>query len=149
VDKKHIEHGPAGDEDANKVGQGLGGATGAAAGAGIGALGGPIGMVIGALAGAAGGWWAGKNVSEAAGDFDDETDAHYRRVHSESEASRDYDEVRPYYQFGRVARSNPDYEGRAFEDVEPELRKGWEGSAQEKYGRWDDVRPYVNRGYSR
>jgi hypothetical protein len=147
---KQIDRGPAGDEDAGKVGQGLGGATGAAAGAGLGAILGPAGMIVGGLAGAVGGWWAGRQITDAADDFADETDSHYRRLHEERYADRgDYDEARGYYRLGHLARKNPDYSGRRFDEIEPELRRGWqdETGAEGRYRSWDDVRPFISCGY--
>ncbi|HSJ08471.1 MAG TPA: hypothetical protein VK928_01120 [Longimicrobiales bacterium] len=142
---KQIDRGPAGDEDPQKVSEGLGGLTGAAAGAGLGAILGPVGMVVGGIAGAVGGWWAGHGVAQAAGDFDDETDGHYRRLHEEQHGTTDdFDDARYYYRLGSLARRNPDYEGRPFTEVEPDLRRGW----QDQQGRgWEDVRSFVHRGY--
>lgn len=145
--RKQINEGPAKDEDASAVGQGLGGATGAAAGAGLGMLLGPIGAIVGAIAGGAGGWWAGKNAVEAAGNFDDETDEHYRRLHQNENTAHDYEAARPYYQLGRVARENPEYQGKPFKTVEPELRRCWDETGCNEYGDWDHVKPYVQRGY--
>ena len=123
--------------------------TGAAAGAGLGAMLGPAGIVIGGIAGAVGGWWAGHGVGQATDDFNDETDAHYRRLHSRQHADVcDYDEARSFYQLGRIARRNPDYEGRSFRDVESELRRGWhEDAATHRFSSWDDVREFVRAGY--
>jgi hypothetical protein len=148
---KQIDRGPAGEEDPGKVTGAVTGAAGAAAGVGLGALLGPAGMIVGGLAGAVGGWWAGREVAEAAGDFDDETDAHYRSLHAEQHAGTcDYDDARCYYQLGHVARRNPDYDGREFDEIEPELRRGWsDGHASDRRFRsWDDVRPFVRTGYS-
>ena len=144
ADNPQSTRGPAEDENNERVAEGLGGVTGATAGAGLGFLLGPVGAVVGGLAGAVGGWWAGKGVSDAAGDFDDETDEHYRRLHEEQETDRPFDDVKHYYRFGALARRNPDYEGRRFEDVEPELRRGWR---DDSHHGWEDVRHFVHRGY--
>ena len=146
---KQIDRGPAEDEDPVRVSEGLGGMTGAAAGAGLGAMLGPAGIVIGGIAGAVGGWWAGHGVGQATDDFNDETDAHYRRLHSQQHADVcDYDEARSFYQLGRIARRNPDYEGRSFRDVESDLRRGWhEDAATDRFSSWDDVREFVRAGY--
>lgn len=141
--------GPAGDDDAEAATKGPGSATGVAAGVGLGASLGPAGALVGGLAGAVGGWWAGREVVDAAGDFSDETDEHYRRLHEREKAyAGSYDEARGFYRFGHLARHNPAYRGRRFEEVEPELRRGWR--RDEPLGRfrsWDEVRPYVRRGY--
>ena len=146
---KQIDRGPADDEDPVRVSEGLGGMTGAAAGAGLGAMLGPAGIIIGGIAGAVGGWWAGHGVGKATDDFNDETDAHYRRLHAEQHADVDYDSARSFYQLGSVARHNPDYAGRSFDDVEPDLRQGWRDDASDRFRSWDDVRPFVQSGYER
>jgi hypothetical protein len=148
---EHINRGPADDEDPEAVGKGLGGVTGAAAGAGLGAMLGPAGVVIGGIAGALGGWWAGRGVGKATDQFGDETDEHYRRLHEQQFAGHcDYDDARCFYQLGHVARSNPDYEGRPFAEVENDLRRGWrDDAATDRFRSWDDVRPYVSTGYEK
>src|SRR5690606_33783746 len=119
---KQIDRGPADDEDPVRVSEALGGLTGAAGGAGLGAMLGPAGIIIGGIAGAVGGWWAGHGVGEATDDFNDETDAHYRRLHSQKHADvSDYDDARSFYHLGRVAARNPDYRGRGFQEVEGDL----------------------------
>lgn len=145
---KQIRHGPADDEDPVEVGKGLGGVTGAAAGAGLGAILGPAGAVVGGIAGAVGGWWAGRGVGQAADQFTDETDAHYRRLHEQQYADRcDYDSARCFYQLGHLARSNPAYQGRGFEEIEPDLRAGWRDDTSDEFRSWDDVRLFVRAGY--
>jgi hypothetical protein len=146
---RQIDRGPADDENAQQVGEGLGGVTGGALGVGLGALLGPAGMIVGGLAGAAGGWWAGRSVAHATDDFSDETDEHYRRLHEERHADRcAWDDARGFYNFGRLARRNPDYEGRQFDEIEPELRQGWRSEGTGPFRSWDEVRPYVQTGYS-
>lgn len=131
-----------------QVSGGLGGAAGGALGVGLGALLGPAGMIVGGLAGAVGGWWAGQSVGEATDDFNDETDEHYRSLHSQHHADRcDFDEARGFYRLGRLARRNPDYEGRSFQEIEPELRRGWRDEGAGPFKSWDEVRPFVSTGY--
>jgi hypothetical protein len=145
---RQIDRGPADDEDAVKVTEGMGGATGGALGAGLGALLGPAGIIVGGLAGAAGGWWAGRSVARAADDFSDETDEHYRSLHETQHADRcRYDAASGFYRLGRLARKNPEYEGRTFEEVEPELRRGWREEGAAGFQSWDEVRPFIRSGY--
>jgi hypothetical protein len=145
---KQINRGPADDEDPVKVTEAMGGATGGALGVGLGALLGPAGMIVGGLAGAAGGWWAGRGIAQAADDFSDETDAHYQRLHDQTPAgASDFDSARGFYRFGYLARRNPDYEGRSFDEVEPELRRGWREEGAGGFRSWDEVRPFIRRGY--
>jgi hypothetical protein len=132
------------------VGEGVGGITGTLAGAAIGSLGGPIGTVIGAIAGAAGGWWAGRAVAEAAQTFDDH-DGYYSERYMRSEArplDRPYDLMRPAFQLGHVARHNPDYINRPFDEIEPELRRGWTDDLRMQYGEWEEVRPFAKEAYT-
>jgi hypothetical protein len=146
---RQIDRGPAGDEDPQQVGEGLGGVTGGALGVGLGALLGPAGMIVGGLAGAAGGWWAGRGISQATDDFSDETDAHYRQLHESRYRDHcDYDEARGFYNLGRLARRNPAYQGRDFAEVEPDIRSGWTTEGAGRFRSWDEVRPYVETGYS-
>jgi len=131
--------------------EGVGGVAGAAGGAALGSIVGPVGTLVGALAGAVGGWWAGKNVAENAGDFDSNED-HYRS-HFESNAAGHgdltYDRARPVYQLGHIASQNPDYVGRSFDDVEPDIKRGWNDDLRSQYGEWDNMRPYAAEAFNR
>lgn len=134
------------------VGEGVGGVAGIATGAAIGSLGGPVGTVIGAIAGAVGGWWAGKEVSNAATDYTNTSDTYYRgRFDAMPRNSRgrfaSFDEARPLYQFGHVAARNPDYRGRSFDQIEPDLKRGWNKDMEKQYGAWNDVRGTVGDAY--
>lgn len=133
------------------VGETVGGLSGAATGAALGSLGGPIGTIIGGLAGAATGWWTGRAVSEAASSFDGDED-YYRAQYSSSRPNAStgasYDAARPAYQLGHVAGMNPDYQGRKFDDVEVDLRRGWESQGATG-NNWNDVRGYARDAYDR
>jgi len=136
----------------DKVGEGVGGAGGVLAGAAIGSFAGPIGTVIGGIAGAVGGWWAGREIAEATRHYTDADDAFYRNHYESSDrrlADRSYDEVRPAYQLGHIAGQNPGYNGRPFEAVEPDLRRGWDSATSEAHGSWDQVRGYARDAYTR
>ena len=128
-----------------KIGEGVGGVAGAAAGGAIGSLAGPVGTVIGAIAGAAGGWWSGKAAADAASNIDTTDDTFYRQRFSET-GGRDYDTARPAYHVGHVAGFNPDYEGRSFEEIEPDLRRGWTSAGTSD---WNDVRGYARDAFER
>ncbi len=132
------------------VGETTGGLAGAATGAALGSLGGPIGTIIGGIAGLAGGWWTGRAVSEAASTFDND-DTYYRdqyNTRGSRSASTNYDTARPAYQLGHVAGMNPDYSNRKFDDVETDLRRGWEAQGNTS-GKWDDMRDYARDAYDR
>ncbi|HXF23370.1 MAG TPA: hypothetical protein VN602_02560 [Gemmatimonadaceae bacterium] len=138
----------AGDE----IGEAAGGISGVVVGAAIGSVGGPVGTLIGGIAGAVGGWWAGHAVAEAAQEYTVGDDAVYRNHYDNSPnrlADRDYESVSPAYRLGHLAARNPDYRGRPFDDIEDELRRGWNGGAKQTYGEWDTVRGYVRDAYDR
>lgn len=144
----HDDNPSVGDE----VGEAVGGVSGVVAGAAIGSAGGPIGTIIGGIAGAVGGWWAGRAVSEAAHKFTSEDDSLYReRFENRTDrlADRSYDDVRPAYQLGHLASMNPDYNGRTFDEVEPDLQRGWGNDLRARHGDWSAVRPYAEEAYSR
>ena len=101
-----------------------------------------LGVIIGAAAGALGGWWAGHTVSDVLEDFSDTT---YRRTHREQTGRDDFESVRDFYRFGHLAGSNPDYQGRSFEQVEPDLRRSWPRDA----GDWEEARDYIESAYNR
>lgn len=130
----------------------VGGAGGALAGAGIGTIvGGPIGAIIGAIAGAVGGWWAGQAAADPATTITPEDETRYRSLYEESPnrlADRSYEDVRPFYHLGHVARSNPDYHERPFEEIEADLQKGWTPDLRARYGDWVYVRQYAREAFS-
>jgi hypothetical protein len=133
-------------------------------GAALGSLGGPIGTVIGGIAGAVSGWWAGRAISESAYHATHADDEVYRGHHAGASAAgasaagasadagpapRGYDDVRPAYLLGHVAGRNPDYHGRPFDEVEPDLRHGWTDDVGARHGSWDQVREYARHAYER
>lgn len=153
TDDRDVTGRPVRDDDpttATYVGEAAGGVSGGLAGAAIGSIGGPIGTLVGGLAGVIGGWWAGRSIAEAAKDYGPADDLHYR-THYESRGltDRQYDDVRPAYQLGHLASRNPDYRGRAFSDVESDLRRGWSDDIGARHGDWASVRGYAQEGYTR
>jgi hypothetical protein len=142
-----VEDPPTG---AELVGEGVGGASAGIVGAALGSLAGPLGIAIGAIAGAVGGWWAGRAVVDAASGVSAEDERSWREHFANSErrlADRDYEQVRPAYHIGRLARLNPDYEGRSFDEVDAELSHGWTRDLCARYGEWPTVRHFVREGY--
>jgi hypothetical protein len=129
-------------EVSETIGEAAGGVSGVITGAALGALGGPIGSIVGAIAGAIAGWWAGHTIADTARDYDRQYDPLYReRFARSAPADLSFDDVRPALQLGYLAGANPDWKGRRFDDVEPELRKGWETVAP-RSNSWDRVRDY-------
>jgi len=136
----------------DEVGEAVGSVSGVVAGAAIGSAVGPIGTIIGGIAGAVGGWWAGRAVADAAHKFTQDDDSFYRERFEQRPgglADRSYDDVRPAYQLGHIASMNPDYNGRTFDEVEPELQHGWGNDLRARHGDWSAVRPYAEEAYSR
>ncbi|HEX3867773.1 MAG TPA: hypothetical protein VHV78_13520 [Gemmatimonadaceae bacterium] len=135
----------------DELGEATGGITGMLVGAGIGSAAGPVGAVIGGVAGAIGGWWAGRSVAEAAAALSHEDDEYFREHYSslpDRPADRAYDDVRSAYYLGQIASHNPNFTAREFDEVEPELERGW-GTAADRAGSWPSVRSYARTGFSR
>jgi hypothetical protein len=103
-------------------------AGGLAAGALLGAAGGPAGAAAGAVVGGLVGGLAGKEIGEQ---IDPTSEDAYWREHyrhrSYVEPGTDYEAYRPAYRYGWESRSR--YTGRRFDEVEPELAKGWSGKS--------------------
>ena len=137
----------------DQIGEAAGGMYGTLAGAAVGSLGGPVGTLIGGIAGAIGGWWAGRAVADSVQRLarDDATDAFYRGHYDSVEtlADRSYEDVRPAYYVGHVAATNPDYAGRPFDEIEPELARGWASAAPRDASDWQSVRHFAREGYKR
>jgi hypothetical protein len=134
----------SGEPDSNLAAVGGGGIAGAAAGAVIGtAVGGPVGAAIGAAAGAVAG-------AAAADQIQDELDPKLEEAYWQENFQKQpyykvgdkYESYLPAYRFGWESASRPEYAERDFEEVEPELRKSWEGD-------WDPVRSIVRDSFMR
>jgi hypothetical protein len=134
-----------------KLGETVGGLAGQAAGRATDATMDVVGSVFGSAADALGDWWSTPSAREATRAFG-EPQEKASREHFEREArgrttGHDYDAVRPLYQLGHVAAHKPDYQGRNFRDVEPELERAWGEDQRSRYGAWPEVRGYVGRGF--
>lgn len=133
---------------ADEIGEAAGGISGTLLGAGIGATAGPVGVLIGGIAGALGGWWAGRAVTEAAEKLSEDDHAYFRQHferHPDRPADRSYEDVRNAYVLGHIASENPNFVAREFDEVEPELRRGWPSSQ----GSWETARPYAREAWLR
>ncbi|HSM06462.1 MAG TPA: hypothetical protein VK858_17700 [Longimicrobiales bacterium] len=128
---------------AERVGEVTGGIGGTVAGAALGSAAGPVGTIIGAIAGALGGWWAGEQAGRALEDWG-EHEPYYREDFHERDPDIDWDGARVGYSVGHVAGRNPDYAGRRFEAIEPDIREQWEDPRE-----YERLRPYVVSGYLR
>jgi uncharacterized protein (TIGR02271 family) len=119
---------------------------GAASGAAAGAVGGPIGAVVGAIVGGGlAGGLAGKGVGEL---IDPTTEDNWLREYSSKSADKaNPDAYRPAYRYG--IESGSKYTGRRFEEVETDLRSGWESSHAKSGVAWDQARPAVRDAFDR
>lgn len=135
---------------AEKVGEGAGAIGGGATGAAIGSAAGPVGTIIGGIAGAVGGWWAGEKVGRALESHSEEDDAHYRKHYRTVDGDvPNYEDARVGYVLGSVAGRHPGYRDSAFEDVEADLRHGFNTRHSEWDYEYDQMRPYIREGYTR
>jgi hypothetical protein len=132
-----------------EIGEGVGGISGTLAGAAIGSLAGPIGVLVGGVAGAVGGWWAGRAIADSMRQLarDDTTDAFHRELDDSLEtlADRGYEDMRPAYYLGHLASRHPEHEGRRFEDVEPEVERGWRAGTRDA-APGHEARPLAREG---
>lgn len=149
-----------------KIGEGLGGLMGQAADNALG--------MFGTMMNNMGGWWAqAGNAGQQQGggsvqaSFNSDADNRYRghfeahtqgsaqggtqggmQADTQTRSTRSYDDVRPLYHFGHMASQNPDYSGRGFHEVEPELQRHWGSEQSQRHGSWPEVRGFVEFGYS-
>ena len=134
---------------AHPVGTGLGAAAGgAAAGALAGTVAGPVGTVIGAVAGAVAGGLAGNAIATS---IDPTAEEAYWR---ENYSSRPYvtrgatfNEYRPAYRYGVDAHRR--FEGRSFEEAEPELMRDWDRVKGASSLTWDNARHAARDSWQR
>jgi hypothetical protein len=133
---------------AHPIETGIGAAVGgAASGLAVGAVGGPVGAVAGAIVGGAlAGGLAGKGIGEL---LDPTTEDNWLRdrfgEREEPSTEEELAAQRRAYRFGLAAQSR--FAGRMFRDVEPDLRRAWEGSGET--AAWGTVREPVQAGFDR
>ena len=120
------------------VGEDLGGLAGRMAGRMGDAAVNATGAIFDSMASMLGAWWSGDEARRAAGSFAESEERACRqhfesaRQRSSSASGSDYESTRPLYQFGFVARQNPSYRDRSFNEVEPELRSAWEATSSDR-----------------
>lgn len=128
-----------GEPGAHPVGTGVGATGGALAGAAIGAAAGPIGAAVGLVAGAVAGGLAGKSVAEK---IDPTVEDTYWRTHYAEapyvEKGAAYETYSPAYRLGYQGYEK--YRGKAFTDVEGELRTQYEREGGKAHAQWDKAR---------
>src|SRR4051794_36031124 len=144
-------------QENSPVGIGIGATGGVAAGAATGAaigsavapgVGTAVGGIIGAIAGGVGGGYAGNEIAQA---IDPEAEDTYWESNYSSRPyvakNSSYTRYRPAYRYGVTAATRT--EGKSFEEVEADLRKGW-GHSHGKSGlHWDAAKPAVRDAYDR
>jgi hypothetical protein len=81
------------------------------------------------------------------GDWDRQRD-HFRTSHSEMYGNAPYEEYEPAYRYGWEAGSSGRYRGRAWNDVESDLRGDWE-RRNPGAGGWERFKAAVRRGWER
>jgi hypothetical protein len=130
----------------------VGAVAGAAAGATAGTItAGPVGTIVGAIVGAIGGGVAGLGASDQA-QPSAEDEAYYQSHHRTATsglADAAYERARPAYHLGHVAALNPDWRGRRYEEIEPELRRGWGDDVRARHGDWAAASPFARAAYER
>jgi hypothetical protein len=131
------------------AGGAIGSAAAAIAGAtAAGAAAGPIGAVVGAVAGGIVGAYAGKEVAENTNPTleDRYWEENYRsRPYIEQEIT--YEEYRPAYRYGWEARVR--HADQAFDDVEPDLERGWNQARGRCKLDWQKAKPAVRDAWDR
>lgn len=128
-----------------RMGEDVGGIAGKAADTAVDLM----GSMIRTAASTFGGWWTDRSPEEAVRSFSETEDSSCRAHFQNNNRGGSYDKIRPLYQFGHLAGSNPDYQGRPFEEVEPDLQAAWTGDQARQYGDWSTVRDYISTGYAR
>jgi uncharacterized protein YjbJ (UPF0337 family) len=156
--KKNLDNTPdsnpdpiTGEPGAHPVGVAGGGTGGAMAGAAIGgAVGGPVGALVGGAIGAVAGGAAGKGVAESVNPTVE--DEYWRNEHKTRPyitKDKSYDYYQPAYKYGWESASKPNYMGRRFEEVEPDLEKNWSSYRGTHNAEWRDVRDATRDSYTR
>jgi hypothetical protein len=137
-------------EDTGKlVGRGVGGLGGAVVGGAAGVVAGPVGLIIGGIAGAVGGWWAGDRVVAVVESMKAENETHFREHYGSTEPGVPrYEDARVGYLLGSAAGRHPGYRDRSFEEIEVDLRHGFDLRGAWDYT-YDEMRPYIREGYRR
>ena len=134
---------------AHPVGTGLGAAAGgAAAGALAGTVAGPVGTVVGAVAGAVVGGLAGNAIATSIDPTAEE--AYWRENYSSRPyvtKGATYDEYGPAYRYGVDTYGR--YEGRSFDQAEPELMSEWDRAKGTSRLTWENAKHATRDAWQR
>ena len=131
------------------VGTGIGAAAGGiAAGAAAGTVAGPVGTIVGAVAGAVVGGLMGKGVAEM---IDPTAEEAYWRENYESRpyvgSGATFDDYGPAYRYG--VDSYGRFEGRTFEEAEPELMRDWDRARGSSRLTWENAKHATRDSWQR
>lgn len=135
-------------DKSHPVGTGTGALTGAtAAGLAGTAMGGPVGGIIGVVLGAFAGGAAGHEIAEELDPTGEDSfwRENYRTRPYAKNAS--YSVYRPAYAYGWTTRRA--YLDREFDEMESELKSGWDNFEDNVELKWDQARDAVRDGWNR
>jgi hypothetical protein len=133
--------------------------AGAVTGGVIGLAAGPVGAAVGAVGGAIVGAVT-EGIMHSGADADmDTVSSTTRRWEDVSPAYRSgwerqygsgggrWEDYEPHYRYGWETASNPSYRDRSFDEIEPDLRRDWEGRYTDTP--WDTAREPIRDAWSR
>ena len=86
------------------------------------------------------------------GALSDDDDSYYRNHYTSTYGTtgESYDTYRPAYEYGSTMHRNPQYSNRAWDDeLENELRSGWQSRYPGGPSTWDKVKEAVRHGWNR
>jgi len=133
------------------VGVGTGAAGGAAAGAAIGAVvAGPIGAAVGGVAGAVAGGIVGKAAAEEINPTTEH--AFWRNEFGKRPYVTQgfpYDQYGPAYQYGWESYAAYGTKVKAFDEVEPELRRAWDNRRGQSTLSWEQAQAATRDAWQR
>ncbi len=138
----------SGEPGSHPIGTGLGAAAGGATGAAVGVVGGPVGVAVGAVVGAVVGGLAGKAAGEAVNPTAE--DAFWRDQYRNEPY---YNVARPYEHYAPAYRTG--YEGRAqyreqrFEDVQADLQRNYDVHRGDSGLSWEEAKPATRAAWDR
>jgi uncharacterized protein (TIGR02271 family) len=75
---------------------------------------------------------------------------HYNATYSSTTGAGDYDRYKPAYSYGSEMRQSQMYRNRPWDEVEPDLRSGWEArNAGSTGSTWENMKAAVRHGWDR
>jgi uncharacterized protein (TIGR02271 family) len=75
---------------------------------------------------------------------------HYNATYSSASGGSDYDSYKPAYSYGSEMRQSQMYRNRPWDEVEPDLRSGWEArNAGSTGSTWESMKAAVRHGWDK